>query len=190
MEKQKTMIGIYKITNPVGLDYIGQSGDIKKRFRAYKTNGNPLKHGYIYQSIFDYGFNNHIFEIVEECEKEQLNERERYWQEFYFVLECGLNSVLIGTKDKKAVYCEKTLKKMSLEMKGKKVGDKNPMFGKIRPEVGVRNVELKGKKIINTLTNEVYISAVEASKITGISLSTIKRSLHKNYSEKYNLKYA
>lgn len=168
------MIGVYKITNPVGLSYVGQSKNIKKRFTAYRNNKNALKHGYIYQSLFEYGFENHIFEVIEECLTEELNDKERYWQEVNFVLECGLNSILIGTKDKKAVYSEDVKKKMSLLSIGKYSGEKNPMYGVKRPEVGQRNSEIKGKKVMNLITKEVYPSVADAARKNNIPISTLK----------------
>lgn len=84
------MIGIYKITNPKGKIYIGQSIDIKKRWLIYekKYNKNQVK---LYNSFLKYGIDNHIFEVVEECLIEELNDKEIYWGNFYNVLEDGLN---------------------------------------------------------------------------------------------------
>lgn len=85
------MIGIYKITNPKGKIYIGQSINIEKRSRSYsklQCKG-QLK---LYNSLTKYGFSEHIFEVVEECSVEKLNERERHWQDYYNVLsKNGLN---------------------------------------------------------------------------------------------------
>lgn len=245
--KEKIITGIYKITNPVGQVYVGASINVKRRWLIYAVIGKKLKNQRkIYDSLCEYGICKHIFEIIEECDKEQLNERERYWQEHYEVLENGLNCFLNKTIDKPRIVSEETKRLLSeskkgekhhlfgkkcpehgLKLKGRKfpergllqrgennhmfgkkrseetrkkisntnkangkmLGNRNPMFGKIRPEVGVRNAELKGKRIINTNTDEIYISAVNASAKLGIPLSTVKRSLHKNYSEKYNIKY-
>lgn len=85
------MIGIYKITNPNGKIYIGQSINIEKRFDRYKTLQHCKQQIKLYNSFLKYGVNNHIFEIIEECEIKDLNKRERYWQVFYNVLINGLN---------------------------------------------------------------------------------------------------
>jgi group I intron endonuclease len=83
MKKQDNVItGIYKITNPKGKVYIGQSVNIYSRKRKYITNnvkGQPL----INRSISKYGWENHIFDIIEESPLEQLNERETYWKQYY-----------------------------------------------------------------------------------------------------------
>ena len=106
------MIGIYKITSPKGKVYIGQSVNIPKRFIDYKKS---LKKAQIrlYNSIKKHGYENHIFEVVEECNTEVLNERERYWQDFYNVLsEGGLNCRLTKSNDKSGKLSEETIKKL------------------------------------------------------------------------------
>lgn len=70
------MIGIYKITNKInGLSYIGQSVNIAHRWRHHKIGGELA----IGLAIQKYGVENFIFEIIEECSVELLDERERYW---------------------------------------------------------------------------------------------------------------
>lgn len=112
------MIGIYKLTNPENKVYIGASKDIHKRMYHYRKMYRKLD-TLLYVSLSKYGYENHVFEIIEECEQEQLNERERYWQDFYNVLELGLNMILTGTKDKKEVRSEEMRKKISIGNKGK-----------------------------------------------------------------------
>lgn len=80
------MIGIYKITNPSGKIYIGQSTNIEKRFNTYeklKCKGQVK----LYNSLIKYGWDNHITEIIEECGENELLERETYWKLQYNVLE-------------------------------------------------------------------------------------------------------
>lgn len=103
--------GIYKITSPSGKIYIGQSINIEKRFKQYKTKhlGKQIR---LSHSILKYGIENHVFEIFEECEVNLLNERERYWQEYYNVIgKNGLNCILVSTKDKKAIPSIESIEK-------------------------------------------------------------------------------
>lgn len=76
------IIGIYKITSPSNKVYIGQSINIKTRKNHYKFDQNKSQPK-IYNSLKKYGFESHIFEIIEECFLEQLNERETYWKIYY-----------------------------------------------------------------------------------------------------------
>jgi group I intron endonuclease len=105
------MIGIYKITSPSGKVYIGQTIDIDKRFKTYKGLHceNQTK---LYNSLVKYGFSEHIFEIVEQCTIEELNTRERYWQDQYSVLsENGLNCILTETDSKSGKQSEASIER-------------------------------------------------------------------------------
>lgn len=81
------MIGIYKITNKVnGKIYIGKSTDIVRRFaehkRHYKSESHRKKIA-LYKSMWKYGVENFIFEILEETSVDVLDEREKYYIDFY-----------------------------------------------------------------------------------------------------------
>lgn len=86
------MIGIYKIQNLInGKIYIGQSVHIQARFNQHKNeakNGNTRP---LYNAIRKYGIENFSFEIIEECSKEMLNEREIYWIKKYDSFHNGYN---------------------------------------------------------------------------------------------------
>jgi group I intron endonuclease len=95
------MIGIYKITNPVGQIYIGQSIDIKKRWCQYKSNLGKNQRMLNY-SFRKYGYNNHIFVILEECKREVLNSREYYLISLYkgkLSLNCRAGCKIDSVKD-------------------------------------------------------------------------------------------
>lgn len=82
------MIGIYKITNLINnKSYIGQSIKIESRWEEHKREAfNPKNRNYnraFYQAIRKYGLDNFKFEIVEECNIEELDEKEKYWIAFY-----------------------------------------------------------------------------------------------------------
>jgi len=94
------MIGIYKITSPSNKVYVGQSINIKKRFNQYEKKQNVSEQKKLYNSFLKYGVENHLFEVIEECDIDLLNERERYWQDFYDVLKKGLNCRLTKSNDK------------------------------------------------------------------------------------------
>lgn len=82
------MIGIYKITNKINNKiYIGQSVAIEQRWKEHQSCAfNPKNHLYnirLYCAFRKYGIENFIFEIIELCDKNKLNERELYWIEYY-----------------------------------------------------------------------------------------------------------
>jgi len=93
--------GIYKITSPSGRIYIGQSINIEKRFKRYE-NAKCYKQKRLYNSFIKYGVNNHSFEIILKCSIEDLNNKERYYQDLYDVTnKSGLNITLTKSNDKK-----------------------------------------------------------------------------------------
>lgn len=95
------MIGIYKITNLInGQSYIGQSVDIEKRWlkeRQSAFNVNNSSYNYpIFCAFRKYGIDNFQFEVLEECLRNQLNEREKYWIAQYDTFYNGYNQTLGG----------------------------------------------------------------------------------------------
>ena len=83
------MIGIYKIENLInGKVYIGQSINTSARWLAHKEVLSMPSHAYelkkpLYKDMNKYGIENFKFEIIEECDKEKLNEKEIYWIKKY-----------------------------------------------------------------------------------------------------------
>lgn len=100
MKKEK-ICGIYYIENKINnKKYIGQSVDIKRRWRKHKNEAfNINSHTYnypIYRAIRKYGIDNFNFKIIEECTKEKLNELEIYWIKYYNSFFEGYNQTLGG----------------------------------------------------------------------------------------------
>ena len=110
------MIGIYKITSPNQRIYIGQAVSLEKRKKSYdklRCKGQPR----LYASLVKYGFSEHLFEIIEQCVVEELNTRERHWQDFYDVLsEKGLNCKLTKTEDTSGHTSQEVRTKISQSM--------------------------------------------------------------------------
>ena len=71
---------IYKHTNKTnGKSYIGQTSNIKSRWResSYKNNRK------FYNALKKYGWDNFTHEILEVCDENNVDERERYYIQFY-----------------------------------------------------------------------------------------------------------
>lgn len=76
------MIGIYKYQNKTnGKIYIGQSVNIMKR--KWEHLSNPSPYSYFDQVLKQIGEKEFDFEIVEECSKSELDDKEKYWIAFY-----------------------------------------------------------------------------------------------------------
>ena len=117
MKKQdNVIIGIYKITNPKGKIYIGQSTNLKKREEDY-IKLRCDKQYKLYNSLKKYGWEQHNFKIIEECVLEHLNEKEIYWGLHYGVLEKNNLNLRLGNAN--GLCSEETKNKISKANKGK-----------------------------------------------------------------------
>lgn len=99
--QDKTKIGIYKITNIITDQcYIGQSLNIYKRWCDHCKAGlgidTPVGNK-LYQSIQKTGLQNFTFELLCQCPKEELDQKEKYFIELYQSDLYGFN----GTKGNK-----------------------------------------------------------------------------------------
>lgn len=95
------MIGIYKIENQINNKiYIGQSVNIEKRWKNHiVASSNKCDKGYeypLYRAIRKYGIENFNFEVIEECSREELNDREVYWINYYDSINKGYNQTQGG----------------------------------------------------------------------------------------------
>lgn len=118
------MIGIYKITSPSNKIYIGQSTNIRARLLSYKNIERSKNQVKLYRSFKKYGFCQHDICILELCDISLLNERERFWQDFYNSIKTGLNCLATTTLTKSGFACQKT--------KDKNLGKKASLATKIK----------------------------------------------------------
>lgn len=103
---------IYKVTSPSGRVYIGQTVNLKRRLKEYRT----LKCNQqtkLYNSLKKYGFDKHNIEILEYCKEEELNDRERYYQDLFDVTGVnGLNCRLTASDDRSGKLSKETIDKL------------------------------------------------------------------------------
>lgn len=83
----KKICGIYKITNlKTQQCYIGQSVDVAQRWKDHCKCGLGIEASAtnkLYNAMQKDGIWNFSFELMEECSREQLNEKEKFWIELY-----------------------------------------------------------------------------------------------------------
>lgn len=153
---KKSVCGIYKITSPSNKVYIGQSLDIERRFSEYKKlkcKGQKA----LYWSLNKYGFENHFFEILEECKVSNLNDRERYYQDLYDVLKKGLNCRLTKSNDKCGELSEETKKKISINSIGRKHSEEAKKNMSLSQTGRKHSEETKKKMGLKSKGNQVWL---------------------------------
>lgn len=86
MTKKELNVGIYKIENIINNKvYIGQSKEIRQRWNRHK---NEIRKGihcnkHLERAFQSYGEENFVFEIIENCIADELDEKEQYWIAHY-----------------------------------------------------------------------------------------------------------
>lgn len=158
--------GIYLIKSPAGKYYVGQSCNMELRLHQYKI-GKCKEQPKLYESFYNYGILNHKFEVLEYCEKEELYNKERYWQDRYNVLgDNGLNLTLEQSKDYNKVLSKDTKDKISRSLKGIDVVNR--------------------KRVICNNTGKIYKSIKECADENKICYSFLKRLLRENRTKEYS----
>lgn len=93
--------GIYKIENiKDGKVYIGQSANVRNRLREHLKSAvgisNIAQQG-VHEAMSNEGIQHFTFHLIDECERAKLNDREKYWIEFYQSNEWGYNRTRGGS---------------------------------------------------------------------------------------------
>lgn len=93
----KPVMGIYRLTNiETQQMYIGQAVDVRERWIKHCKAGLRIDtpgNNKLYPNMIKYKPENFTFELLEQCDDaSQLNEKERYWIEFYDTYNNGLNN--------------------------------------------------------------------------------------------------
>lgn len=92
----KQVTGIYKITNIITNEcYVGQALDVASRLKTHAKCGLGIDTpagNKLYKAMQEYGIWNFSWELLEQCDKSQLNERERYYIDLYMSKDYGYNS--------------------------------------------------------------------------------------------------
>jgi hypothetical protein len=96
LNPQSLTTGIYRIYNKVtNKSYIGQTINLKKRLidHRYLLKSNKHINTYLQNSFNKYGLKNFEFNILEYCNKEDLDEKEIYYIDKFNSLEDGYNLI-------------------------------------------------------------------------------------------------
>jgi group I intron endonuclease len=157
------MIGIYKITSPSNKVYIGQSIDIERRFRHYKRMvcKEQIK---IHNSLLKYGVDAHIFEVLELCDTEELNNRERHYQDLYDSVANGLNLLYVKSEHFNGGHSDESKKKISDSLKGRTLTEEHKYKIGLNNSRRVMSPETKEKHRLNGLGKKASPETIEKQR--------------------------
>lgn len=111
--------GIYKITHKEsGKSYIGLSVNIENRWKQHRSFAKTGGRSAIYCALAKYGIDAFDFTVIEQCDRNLLEDRERFWIAFYKTAVEGYNLTEGGETNKN--FTEEVREKMSKAQKGKK----------------------------------------------------------------------
>lgn len=183
-------IGIYKIVNSINNKlYIGSSNDIKSRISSHKNKLKKGKHHSIklQRAVNKYGICSFVFEIIEECNIDELLTKEQYYINLFDSYNNGYNSTqfagrpMLGKK-----HTDEAKKKISNHLKTR-TGDKNSFFGKKHSSTSIEKMKLK--LIGQTRSDEVKQKMSESAKNKPPMSKETKQKLREiNLGKKYETK--
>jgi len=94
--------GIYRISDIETEEcYIGQAANIKDRLTQHIKGSlgiQTIADQRVHHAMDERGIQNWYFEVLEECDKNQLNDREKYWINYYKSNELGYNATRGGAR--------------------------------------------------------------------------------------------
>ena len=167
------MVGIYKITSPTGKIYIGKSICVEERIKSYKYEARRQFQHKLNNSIKKYGLENHIFEIIEECNESNIDKQEIFWIQYFNSVDKGLNIMYGGEGGRQS---DNVKIKKSNSMKGKKAS------------LETRNKMSQSKKGHPMFTNEWKQSISKANKGGTSSKPVLQFDLKGNFIKEWNSK--
>lgn len=170
------MICIYKITNAITGDfYIGQTINMHERELAHRREPQPK----MSEDVEKYGWDAFKFEVIEECSREELNDRENY---YITELNPTYNTIKIHGWTHTPETCEKisqakmgqthtpeSCELMSLKRLGVQLADEHK---EILRQKSFGN-KSRSKAIVCVETGQFFSSAKDAAETLKINASNI-----------------
>lgn len=182
VEKSNYNCGVYKITNPEGKVYIGQTINSKKRFNKYKNKSCKYQIK-LYNSLNKYGYENHKIEWLVVCDNLLLlNKLETYFIILYNSCDEGLNCNYGGNNKTTPLEIRKKLSDIAKQ----RLGKRNHNFGVKKTD----DIKLKISLSVKKTLKERYPERKKCSEETRKKLSDIAKQRKGNKTSFYGKKHS
>ena len=181
----KISIGIYKIENKItNKIYIGQSTDIERRFQWHKNNSGKIDKD-LYKDMAEYGIDNFSFDILEECQENELNCLESKYIDEFDSFYNGYNLTTGGNKG--CVFDRKSINKKSETVKKE---PKTKITNNLKSILDNQNKSLYwlSKETGVTYANLFKLANNQSNSIRFDVLYKILNSLNCNIEDLFNVK--
>lgn len=195
--------GIYRITSPNGMIYIGQSVNLNKRFKTYLYIKSSKGMRKIYNSFLKYGIENHTFCVIKFCDISELDYFETELIKENNTIFNGLNC-RSGGKENSSISIEgrvilsEKMKKYWQENKYKRIGinrvftqDHKNMISetRIKNKISVGGKNPNSKKVLHLETGIFYDCLKYACNSLNLKYSSARSQMQGRCENKTNLIY-
>ena len=183
ISKLKKVSGIYRIVSPIGRSYVGQSRDLAGRYWNHKirrAENNPR----LRASFDKYGLSEHIFEVLEFCSRDELDQRESFYISDLqstgdFGLNCntgGVNGFIVSEITKAKISALK-INRFCSEATKQKCREAN--IGRvIDPEWVAKANESRSHIILNMQTGIYYYGVRDAAHSINLDCTVLSNALN------------
>ena len=178
----KNTCGVYMIENLINnKKYIGQSKQIRTRWISHSNRYNlPNDCGYnsqLYTDMREYGFENFKFSVLEECKKNELDEREAYYIKILDTFKSGYNGNIGGLGSQKVI--DEEFKEYFLSHPKISVNEMAEIFNIDRSVAGRKLKSLGLKSNWRTKEEEIK-EAIRLYKEENLSIESIAKILNRD----------
>lgn len=200
--------GIYQIVNKTTEKrYVGYTSNIRQRLKGHVSDLTLGKHpnDYLQKAWDKYGPHDFTLLVLEECGKTMLCLREDYWVNILMTTDRYRGYNINPTDPNgKAGRSEETIEKIRVANKGRRPSAlcierrkqvKTSEEGRLKQREGLSKVdwyklrEDKRKKVIDTITGNIFDSLTIAAQTFGIPKHRLSKYLVGTRTNKTNLKY-
>lgn len=173
IENLKNECGIYVVANMLNnKKYIGQSKNIKRRFMShhiydYKNKNNGNYNSKFYQALRKYGLSNFKVEVIENCNINELDKKEKYWIKYFDTYKNGYNSTEGGDSISDKLFSFETeLKRQKTRELHKSLKSENHPRAKLKNDevVFIRQRYINGESVIDIHKDYKEIYGIDTFK--------------------------